>query len=291
MRSISHANMMTRLPPIPWYFLLFLELDNVLKYLQKMKHELIMVHYVLNNKLSECMDIILELCEENRFFTHKIQTIEEINFRLYAEVETLKLQLSNSINSFNIYRLRTQRIEENKSIMCECCCEEKTNNEFIKCSLGHFLCKSCVDRECKERIYSMQDPVDNIQCFCIHECLGKIDSSKLGSTFHGKTMLNEYNISNFKEVLVNYLKVFSKDEIEKNIAFLKADGSFRAFQCLMCNFGPILHANCDDLETHHDQQVDRTTKVSNKCPQCGFFSSSIRDFVQWNGHSRAINVF
>ena len=89
---------------------------------------------------------------------------------------------------------------------------------------------------------------------------------------------------------MKYMKKFSKDEIEKNIAFLRSDGSFRAFQCPECNYGPILHANCDDLETHHDQQVDRTTRISNKCPQCGFFSSSIRDFALWNGHSVAMNV-
>ena len=132
MRSISHAKMMTKLPPIPWHFRLFFELANVVKSLEKTKYDLMIVLYILNKKLDECMDIITELYEENRFFQHKIQTIEEINVRLYAEVETLKLQLSNSISSFNSLRSLNRQLERNTLMMCECCCIEKTKDEFIK---------------------------------------------------------------------------------------------------------------------------------------------------------------
>jgi len=55
-----------------------------------------------------------------------------------------------------------------------------------------------------------------------------------------------------------------------------------------CRFGPILHANCSDLRSHHlqDHSVGggrRGATVNNACPRCGWFAGSIGEWPRWEG--------
>jgi hypothetical protein len=54
----------------------------------------------------------------------------------------------------------------------------------------------------------------------------------------------------------------------------------------MCGCGPVEHSACADLQTHHGEEV-QGGKLSNACPQCGWFSPSIQDWPAWDGHVHA----
>ena len=56
-----------------------------------------------------------------------------------------------------------------------------------------------------------------------------------------------------------------------------------SFMCGKCSFGPVDHANCADLRSHHGEDRGSGVKVSNACPKCGWFSSSIADWPPWDG--------
>lgn len=55
-----------------------------------------------------------------------------------------------------------------------------------------------------------------------------------------------------------------------------------SYQCPRCGCGPIDHAACDNLKTHHGERR-AGVKVSNACPACGWFSSELADWLPWDG--------
>jgi uncharacterized protein YegL len=57
----------------------------------------------------------------------------------------------------------------------------------------------------------------------------------------------------------------------------------RAFQCAKCNFGPIDHFACGDLEAHHGEHVGRGAKINNACPRCDWFSADLSEWPTWDG--------
>ena len=65
-------------------------------------------------------------------------------------------------------------------------------------------------------------------------------------------------------------------------SFRRKDGTFTAYQCPRCRYGPVAHLACDDLESHHGDAVG-TTAVNNRCPGCGWFSAQIADWLPWDG--------
>jgi hypothetical protein len=55
-----------------------------------------------------------------------------------------------------------------------------------------------------------------------------------------------------------------------------------ARQCRRCGFGPVDHMACADLQAHQGQQVGNA-QINNACPQCGWFSHNIGDWLAWDG--------
>eukprot|EP00746_Dinoflagellata_sp_MGD_P032009 gnl/MRDRNA2_/MRDRNA2_176156_c0_seq1.p1 gnl/MRDRNA2_/MRDRNA2_176156_c0~~gnl/MRDRNA2_/MRDRNA2_176156_c0_seq1.p1 ORF type:complete len:808 (+),score=147.09 gnl/MRDRNA2_/MRDRNA2_176156_c0_seq1:190-2424(+) len=54
-----------------------------------------------------------------------------------------------------------------------------------------------------------------------------------------------------------------------------------ARQCRSCNFGPVEHRGCADLNAHHGDQQGR---VRNSCVRCGWFSAALSDWPRWDGN-------
>jgi len=57
----------------------------------------------------------------------------------------------------------------------------------------------------------------------------------------------------------------------------------RAYQCRDCGFGPIDHFACEDLLSHHGEEVGRGARINNACPRCGWFSDDLGDWPNWDG--------
>jgi hypothetical protein len=55
-----------------------------------------------------------------------------------------------------------------------------------------------------------------------------------------------------------------------------------SYQCPRCGCGPIDHAACDNLKTHHGERR-AGVKVSNACPGCGWYSPELSAWKPWDG--------
>ena len=276
----SHNRNIRNLPPIPWTYIIKKELDIVKNQLNQLNEECKEIQYMHTQKLLNYMKYIDDISFESAKKSQRIRVLESINSELYAEIDYLKTQLSEYVNAFNF-----AFHDEKRKIVCECCCDYVNHNECVQCSHGHYVCENCLERRCQDLFQSLNEPSNEIQCFCIHDCSAYISEYEIGRVKSGRNLLKNYDWHNLKGVMYDLLKTYTSDEIEKNLVYLKCDGNFNAVQCPSCGFGPIVHSYCDDLETHHNQNVGNGIKISNTCPRCNFFSSSIKNFVPWNGHS------
>ena len=66
--------------------------------------------------------------------------------------------------------------------------------------------------------------------------------------------------------------------IAMRVQRLRSDGTFRAFSCPSCGYGPMDHAHCDDLTEHHQQ-----SGCNNSCPRCGTFVKDVTHLTPWRG--------
>ena len=68
--------------------------------------------------------------------------------------------------------------------------------------------------------------------------------------------------------------------------FRLADGSYAAYMCGGCGFGPVDHMACSDLTAHHGERRGRgrgAPTISNCCPSCGWFTPEISSWPRWDG--------
>mmetsp|Transcript_14652 Transcript_14652/g.33141 ORF Transcript_14652/g.33141 Transcript_14652/m.33141 type:complete len:269 (-) Transcript_14652:32-838(-) len=61
------------------------------------------------------------------------------------------------------------------------------------------------------------------------------------------------------------------------------DGTYSAYMCAHCSFGPIDHGWCNNLQSHHGEQKAGGGNINNACPQCGWFAASIAKWPKWDG--------
>eukprot|EP00965_Chrysotila_dentata_P085453 2818578-Pleurochrysis_carterae.AAC.2 len=84
--------------------------------------------------------------------------------------------------------------------------------------------------------------------------------------------------------------------------YRKSDGTYSAYMCKQCHFGPVDHGWCTALNTHHGEAKGETGHVNNACPKCNWFAKSISAWPKWDGKFQtagasssssapAINVF
>lgn len=73
--------------------------------------------------------------------------------------------------------------------------------------------------------------------------------------------------------------------------YRKPDGSYDAFMCGNCGYGPIEKFKCDDLQAHHGEQRPGAglASISNACPACGWFKPHIRDWPRWDGRECGVS--
>jgi hypothetical protein len=61
-------------------------------------------------------------------------------------------------------------------------------------------------------------------------------------------------------------------------------------QCGRCGFGPVDSTGCHDLRTHHGDVAvaadGNSSQISNACPRCGWFTSSLRNWPAWDGETQ-----
>lgn len=226
---------------------------------------------------------------ENVFMTEVLQTsnytLEQENRKLRREVVSqdeciAKLYSQIYQKDAILQQIVTSPEEEETHVRCECC-YSTIEDSHVNCSKGHKICVECVNQYCKTVNESINEPSNSIMCLSIHDCDGIVCASALCKAKHGEKMMQNYYL--MKADVASLTKPYSREEIEINACFLNADGTFRAFQCSECNYGPLLHAHCNDLLEHHGHAFQNTF-VDNRCPRCNTLHDNVADLVRWNGH-------
>lgn len=81
---------------------------------------------------------------------------------------------------------------------------------------------------------------------------------------------------------------FVEQEQIRNL-YRKADGSYSAYMCGKCSFGPIDHMACMDLKCHHgEKKGGGAGQINNACPKCKWFAATIDKWPAWDGEFRSV---
>lgn len=107
-----------------------------------------------------------------------------------------------------------------------------------------------------------------------------MDKQRAQSRFEEFTAFNKV-LANIGSQMQKNMPGLSQELLERQLR----EAVPGARQCKQCSFGPVDHFDCANLRTHHGQKTGRS-KISNACPECGWFSDRIEDWPRWNGRVR-----
>lgn len=274
---MNHAR---KLPPIPWTVAIGYQIQQISGVLDTIIQS---VHDLASQRnLVEHQHRL-----ETEYYVRDILKLEAVIMQnsqriahLYQNIEERELQIIRCMNMMKDMSPESQMHEN----YCECCCSVCDADDVVKCSLHHHnVCKRCINHACGIHNASNDIPVCEIPCCSMNECEGVHDAYVLGQCSEGRKLLQEHYFHNtVKDNLLNYVNKFSHFEIEKNLHFLRSDGTFTAFQCSVCGFGPITIADCDDLLAHHGQREGKD-KIDNSCPNCKTLHKYSEYLNKWDG--------
>ena len=104
-------------------------------------------------------------------------------------------------------------------------------------------------------------------------------------TEYGEKIISDYYSSLSKSKIIEFINKsnHNKDELLTRIHFIRSDGSFRAYQCPKCKFGPLMHGECSDLLNHHMQENENGVTYNNACPNCNTLYDDVKELSVWDG--------
>jgi hypothetical protein len=70
--------------------------------------------------------------------------------------------------------------------------------------------------------------------------------------------------------------------------FRLADGTYNAWMCKRCGFGPVDHSACPDLRSHHGESRNGF-QTSNACPGCDWFVDNRNKWPKWDGREVGVS--
>lgn len=145
--------------------------------------------------------------------------------------------------------------------------DHDTSSQLLRCVQNHPIHRRCLDslieHQCK-KVLAVPSESSLIGC---PVCKSIFTQQQLS---HGTS-----------RKILDLLKKVS----ESDVALSKLDpeeqvktGNKDCYMCPKCNFGPVAHTACSDLSAH-----DGHRGISNKCPKCLFFVTSISKWKKWDG--------
>ena len=116
-------------------------------------------------------------------------------------VQRCKTKHVNSIANCELPELELVFDAINPKLECNCCCNDKSFEEFGQCTDGHIICKVCIKKHAENTIY--QQLSCKIKCInCNEKCFGEFNEDTL------QTILNE-------RVFAEYKNLKKMDEIKE----------------------------------------------------------------------------
>jgi len=174
----------------------------------------------------------------------------------------------------------------------------------VACDNDHFMCEGCfgmyVQTECDVKENPQSVILKGGRVLCPRKKSDDCDSNAFANKLIAMVVSDErYELylraRDFvvgKEAIAGALsKIESgglaqvEQEQIRNL-YIKADGTFSAYMCKKCKFGPIDHGWCNSLSTHHEEKKGETGQINNACPKCGWFAPVISKWLKWDGKFR-----
>jgi len=172
----------------------------------------------------------------------------------------------------------------------------------VACDNDHFMCQECFSSWVESESDIENNPQNiltnggRITCVCkkssgctSHAFANKLIAMVCSDEVHEKYLrARDYVVG--KDAVAGALakvKDGSMDEVEQEQIrnmYKTGDGSYSAYMCGQCHFGPVDHGWCCALGTHHGEKKGATGKINNACPKCGWFASDISKWPKWDGN-------
>lgn len=207
----------------------------------------------------------------NRMATlhQKLSNFESSEMRLLRNVQ--ELQEKNE-------EFSKKGTENNANVVCTICFDNVDKSECVSCNAccTHYHCLSCLDRLCDSMRKDVSNSPRDFQFICQSagtECSGTLKVCAIAKSENGIKLLNEWQHKRSIQTALATLEEQSLDDAKLHLSYIREDGTFSAFACPKCGFGPIEHRFCSDLQEFHDRCV-------NICYSVFFFLSSSSALVK-----------
>mmetsp|Transcript_33719 Transcript_33719/g.62324 ORF Transcript_33719/g.62324 Transcript_33719/m.62324 type:complete len:511 (-) Transcript_33719:169-1701(-) len=192
--------------------------------------------------------------------------------------------------------------------LCRICYMEEHEDDVVAvgCDNDHFMCQPCFASWVESESDIDGNPQNillnggRITCVCkkSDDCGSLSFGNKLIATVVSDEIYEKYlRARDFvvgKEAVAGALSKINKGDMDaieqeqiRNMYRTK-QGSYSAYMCGECSFGPIDHGWCGNLSTHHGEKKTKSdggvAVTSNACPKCGWFANNINDWPHWDGN-------
>jgi len=178
------------------------------------------------------------------------------------------------------------------------------DDDRILCRRGHTVCKVCLEqlvqlaaqrspselspKEIESGKFRACCPLHGHGCSASHYDTGK----QLAVVLHGTSGLAAFREAR-KSAMAHFEASVDYDDPAAQLkvmrrTFKRSNGTYAAYMCPQCGFGPVDHGFCSDLRTHQgDTMANRgaLAPVRNNCPSCGLLLDHISAWKPWDGKS------
>ena len=188
--------------------------------------------------------------------------------------------------------------------LCNICFsnEHDAGTMGVSCDEDHFICQECFSAYVQSESNTKDNPQNVVLNGGRIYCPQKKASTCASGAFANKLIAMVVSDELYEAYLQARDFVVGKEAVAGALAkvkdatalgaveqeqirnlYKKADGTYAAYQCLKCKFGPIDHMACSDLKSHHGEQKGDGSSINNGCPKCGWFASDISLWPEWDG--------
>lgn len=192
--------------------------------------------------------------------------------------------------------------------LCNICYMEEHDDDVLAvgCDNNHYMCQPCFvswvesESDLEANPQSILLNGGRITCVCkkSDDCQSPAFGNKLIATVVSDEIYEKYlKARDFvvgKEAVAGALSKIKNsgdmDAVEQEQIrnmYRGKDGTYSAYMCGQCSFGPIDHGWCSNLSSHHGESKAKSkggvSHVNNSCPKCGWFAHCISSWPRWNG--------
>lgn len=159
---------------------------------------------------------------------------------------------------------------------CVVCLKDAIRMSSVHCDDGHCVCFDCIHLINISAVRKRH--CDSILCPSPTECDCSINLSNLCKTPSGRDVLREQQHQKTVSTVIDLLANHTIEAVLLKLQYMRHDGTYAAYECPECHFGPLEHMYCDDLLEWHKRNGNK-----NNCPRCGNMVTTVQKLIEWSG--------